>query len=286
MKYCGRNFSDSQIKMICQLIAENPLANRIKLSRMLCEFFGWLRPDGKLKEMSCRVAMIRMHNDGLIQLPPPLLKNHNGRRRIRRTLQADPPPFPFTTPAGQITNLQLEIVANAKQSYLWNEFIERYHYLGYTPLPGAQLRYFVKYQNTVLALFGFGASAWMTAPRDRFIGWNHEQRQKNLHLVINNARFLILPWVQSAHLASCLLGRISRQIADDWQNRYCYRPVLLETFVETPRFNGTAYKAANWVHVGQTKGRGKLGQPWENNLPIKDIWLYPLHKHFRQVLCK
>ena len=286
MNYCGRNFSDSQINMIRRLIAENPLANRIKLSRMLCELLGWLRPDGRLKEMSCRVAMIRMHNDGLIQLPPPLFKNHNGTRRIRRTLQADPPPFPFTTPAGQITNLQLEIVANTKQSYLWNEFIERYHYLGYTPLPGAQLRYFVKYRNTVLALFGFGASAWMTAPRDHFIGWNHEQRQKNLHLVINNARFLILPWVQSAQLASCLLGRISRQIADDWQNRYSYRPVLIETFVEALRFNGTAYKAANWTHVGQTQGRGKLGQAWENNLPIKDIWLYPLHKRFRQFLCK
>ena len=286
MNHCGRNFSDSEINMICRLIAENPRANRVKLSRMICELFHWRRPDGQLKEMSCRVAMIRMHNDGIIQLPPPQSKNGNGTRTPRRTVCCDPPPLLFTTPAGRITNLQIEIVANKNQSYLWNEFIDRYHYLGYTPLTGAQLRYFVKSQNTVLALFGFGASAWMTAPRDRFIGWNHDQRQKNLHLVINNARFLILPWVQSIHLASCLLGRISRQIADDWQNRYNYRPVLLETFVETPRFKGTAYKSSNWILVGQTQGRGKLGQPRQGNLPRKDIWLFPLNKNFRQILCK
>jgi hypothetical protein len=286
MIYCGRNFSDSEINLICRLIADNPLANRIKLSRTVCELLGWLRPDGRLKEMSCRVAMIRMHNDGLIPLPPPQNKNGNGRRHAKHSPLSNPPPLLFTTPARLITNLQLKIVTHTHQSYLWNELIDRYHYLGYTPLPGAQLRYIVKSQNTLLALFGFGASAWMTAPRDRFIGWNHQQRQKNLHLVINNARFLILPWVQSAHLASLLLGKISRQIADDWQNRYNYRPVLLETFVETPRFKATAYKAANWICVGQTQGRGKLGQRKENNLPIKDIWLYPLHKRFRQFLCK
>jgi hypothetical protein len=286
MKYCGRNFSISEINHIRRLIAENPQENRRQLSRRVCELFGWLRPGGLTKDMSCRVAMIRMHSDGLIQLPPPQSKNGNGRRCTRRTPQADPPLSGFETPAGYLKDLQLELVTDTDQSLLWNEFIDRYHYLGYTPLPGAQLRYFAKSQNTALALFGFGAAAWMTTPRDKFIGWNPSQRQNNLHLVVNNARFLILPWVHSTHLASRLLGMVSRQIADDWQNRYSYRPVMLETFVEIPRFKGTAYKAANWIHVGQTQGRGKLGQPWENNLPIKDIWLYPLHKRFRQFLCK
>jgi len=286
MKYCGRIFSISEINHIRRLISENPRANRLWLSYKVCELLGWLRPDGTTKDMSCRVAMIRMAKDGLIQLPPPQSKNGNGRRSIRRTPQAEPPPSGFETPAGHIKDLQLELVTDTPQSLLWNELIDRYHYLGYTPLPGAQLRYFAKSQNTVLALFGFGAAAWMTAPRDKFIGWNPAQRQNNLHLVVNNARFLILPWVHSKHLASRLLGMVSRQIADDWQKRYSYRPVLLETFVETPRFKGTAYKSANWQRVGQTQGRGKLGQPWENNLPIKDIWLYPLHKRFRQFLCK
>lgn len=286
MKYCGRDFSSTEINQIRKLIAENPQANRHWLSKKVCELFKWLTPGDMTKDMSCRVAMIRMHKDGLIQLPPPQSKNGNGKRCARSTSQADPPLSEFQTPAKDIKDLQLELVTNTVESLLWNEFIDRYHYLGYTPLPGAQLRYFAKSQNTVLALFGFGASAWMTAPRDKFIGWNHNQRQNNLHLVVNNARFLILPWVHSTHLASRLLGMVSRQIADDWQNRYSYRPVMLETFVEIPRFKGTAYKAANWIHVGQTQGRGKLGQPWENNLPIKNIWLYPLHKRFRQLLCK
>lgn len=286
MKYCGRDFSNSEINQIRQLITENPQANRLWLSKRVCEFLQWLTPAGLTKDMSCRVAMIRMHKDGLIKLPPPQSKNGNGKRCARSTPQAEPPPYEFQTPAGDIKNLRLELVTDTAQSLLWNELIDRYHYLGYTPLPGAQLRYFAKSQNTVLALFGFGASAWMVAPRDKFIGWNHAQRQSNLHLVVDNARFLILPWVHSRHLASRLLGMVSRQIADDWQNRYSYRPLMLETFVETPRFRGTAYKAANWIYVGQTQGRGKLGQSRENNLPIKDIWLYPLHKRFQQLLCK
>ena len=286
MKYCGRDFSTSEINHIHKLIAENPQENRRWLSKRVCELFGWLTPGVLTKDMSCRVAMLRMHKDGLIRLPPPQSKNGNGKRCARSTPQADPPLSEFQIQAKDIKDLQLELVTDSAQSLLWNEFINRYHYLGYTPLAGAQLRYFAKSQNTVLALFGFGASAWMTAPRDKFIGWNHNQRQSNLHLVVNNARFLILPWVHSTHLASRLLGMVSRQIADDWQNRYSYRPVMLETFVEIPRFKGTAYKAANWIRVGQTQGRGKLGQPWENNLPIKDIWLYPLNKRFRQLLCK
>jgi hypothetical protein len=269
MKYCGRDFSSPEINDIGQLIAENPQANRRWLSKKVCEFFGWLRPAGLTKEMSCRVAMIRMHKDGLIQLPLPQSKNGNGKRCARITPQADPPLYEIQTPVGDIKDLQLELVTDPAQSLLWNEFIDRYHYLGYTPMSGTPLRYFAKSQNTVLAILGFDASAWMTAPRDKFIGWNHAQRQSNLHLVVNNARFLILPWVHSTHQASRLLGMVSRQIAIDWQNRYSYRPVIIETFDEIPRFKGTAYKAANWIHVGQTQGRGKLGQPWENNLPIK-----------------
>jgi hypothetical protein len=183
MKYCGRDFSCSEINHIHKLIVENPQANRCWLSKRVCELFGWLTPGGLTKDMSCRVAMIRMQKDGLIKLPPPQSKNGNGKRCARSTPQADPPLSEFQIPAKDIKDLQLELVTDSAQSLLWNEFINRYHYLGYTPLPGAQLRYFAKSQNTVLALFGFGASAWMTAPRDKFIGWNHAQRQSNLHLV-------------------------------------------------------------------------------------------------------
>ena len=180
--------------------------------------------------------------------------------------------------------MHLEPVLSRPDSALWNEYIDRYHYLGYTPLPGAQLRYFARWENRLLALLGFGAPAWKTAPRDRFIGWCPSERERNLQLIVNNARFLILPWVQSQNLASKLLALAARLLPQDWHDRYAYRPVLLETFVDTQRFTGACYKAANWIHVGQTQGRGKLDRDHKADLPTKSIWLYPLSKFFRRAL--
>ena len=177
--------------------------------------------------------------------------------------------------------IALEIV-DTKTSSLWNAYIDRYHYLGYTPLPGAQLRYFVKADGEILALLGFGAAAWKCAPRDTFIGWDAEARKRNLHLVVNNARFLIL--VQVKNLASRILSLAAKRIGSDWHARYGYAPVLLETFVDTERFTGTCYKASNWVCVGATQGRGKLDRYHEQKLPVKSVWLYPLDKDFRQCL--
>ncbi len=285
MQYCGRKFTTSQMNKLKRIIADNPDANRYKLSQLVCKKLRWLRPDGRLKDMSCRVAMIRMHKDGLIQLPEPRHSHNNGKPYRRRTAQAEPELFPFDVPAGDILDLQLQPVVASKDSHLWNEYIDRYHYLGYKPLPGAQLRYFARAENRILALFGFGAAAWKTAPRDRFIGWNVTQRENRLHLVVNNARFLILPWVNSRNLASRLLAMACRQLADDWEERYAYRPTLVETFVETPRFRGTCYKAANWTYLGETKGRGKLDVHHQALLPKKAIWIYPLVRDFRRILC-
>jgi hypothetical protein len=171
----------------------------------------------------------------------------------------------------------------ARDSSLWNELIERYHYLGYDPLPGAQMRYFVVAGGRMLAALGFGASAWKVAPRDRFIGWSHEQRSANLNLIVNNARFLILPWVRSPNLASRVLSAVARTLPRDWERRYGYCPVLLETFVEE-RFRGTCYRAANWICVGRTQGRGKLDRKHRAALPKKLIFLYPLRRDFRAAL--
>lgn len=233
--------------------------------------------------MSCRVAMLRMQEDGLIVLPPPRQGNGNGKPYRRYTHEAEPG-LPVKVPVGELVDLQLQIV-KAHESHLWNEYIDRYHYLGYKPLPGAQLRYFVRANTQVIALLGFGAAAWKTEPRDRFIGWTTEQRKRNLYLVVNNARFLILPWINSYNLASRLLSLVAKALPDDWQDRYNYRPVLLETFVEIQRFQGTCYKAANWIYVGKTKGRGKLERYHKANLPVKSVWVYPLIKNFSQILC-
>jgi hypothetical protein len=285
LRYCGRDFTAPEMEELRRLMVENPGQNRVALSRMVCERFDWLKPDGGLKQMSCRVAMLRMHEDGLIHLPPPQKGNGNGKALRRRTIEAEWPLLEVDTPAGRLLELRLRPVADQRESYLWNELIDRYHYLRYTPLPGAQLRYFAESKGEVLALLGFGAAAWKTAPRDRFIGWTPTQREASLHLIVNNARFLILPWVKSKNLASKLLGLAARRLPEDWEKRYNYRPVMMETFVETQRFQGTCYKAANWIRLGETKGRGKLDTHNQCGLPVKSVWIYPLDKNFRSILC-
>jgi hypothetical protein len=241
----------------------------------------WYKPDGGLKEMSCRVAMLRMHRDGLIELPPP--------RRKKPVCKIIPgprtdPQFPVTAPVHKLSLIKLQTVRSADESRLWNEYVQRYHYLGFALVPGAQMRYFVFSGHQKVALISFAASAWQVAPRDRFIGWSDEQRKRNLHLIVNNARFLILPWVKSKGLASKTLAMAAREVPNDWDSAFGYRPVLMESFVEKQRFKGTCYKAANWINVGQTKGRGKLGPAGKLSVPIKDIWLLPLKRRFRTVL--
>ncbi len=218
-----------------------------------------------------------------MRLPPPRRKNGNGKRSLRRTPEAEPQQ-PFFTPVSELRDLRLELVKTKRDSLLWNEYVDRYHYLGYTPLPGAQLRDVARAEGRVLAVLGFGAAAWKTAPRDAFIGWTPLQREQRLHLVVNHARFLILPWVTSQHLASTLLGLAARRLRGDWHARYDYRPVLLETFVEKERFSGTCYRAANWHCLGDTQGRGKLDRHRLHALPLKSVWAFPLTPRFRRLL--
>lgn len=284
-RYCGRFFSSEEILRIRQMIAEDKKRNRTAISRMVCQEFHWYKHDGGLKEMSCRVALLRMQRDGLILLPEPQGKNANGKITVQTTPATDSPAIPIRLDVSHLQQpLCIKPVETKAHSRLWNEYIARYHYLGHAPLPGAQMRFLVTHEETILACLGFGAAAWSVAPRDLFIGWTREERQRNLHLVVNNARFLILPWITSRNLASMILAAASKALPTLWEQRYKYRPVLLETFVETQRFKGTCYKAANWKHVGTTQGRGKLDIKNEYALPLKEIFLYPLQKHFRVAL--
>ena len=282
-RYCGRDFHAEEIALIRRLIAEDPARTRAELSRLTCRALRWLKADGGLKDMSARVAMLRMHEDGLIALPPPRAKQPDPRVRI--STRSDPG-VSFDQPAHALVTPVLHRVCDKAESRLWNELIERYHYLGHKPLPGAQLRYLVYSGGQPIALLGFGAAAWMCAPRDHYIGWTHEQRRRHLHLIVNNARFLILPWIRSQNLASMLLAMAARQLPDQWQAVYGYRPLLLETFIEKPRFQGTCYKATNWIFLGQTKGRGKLGPSGKQSVPIKDLWVHPLDRRFRETLTR
>jgi hypothetical protein len=282
MRYCGRHFEPAEIDLIRELL-NIPNMNRSRLSRELCERLNWRRDNGGLKDMSCRVALLRMQTDGLIALPPP--------RNAKPVAYQSYPHLetavlePSRLPDIDLATLRVDPVLNKADSLLWNAYIQRHHYLGHQLMPGAQLRYFVRAAGHIVAALGFGASAWKVKPRDQLIGWTSEQRQRNLHLVVNNARFLILPWIRRKNLASRILALVSRRLPADWQARYAYRPLLLETFVEKPRFTGTCYQAANWQHLGDTQGRGKLDTLHRNAQPIKSIWIYPLTRDFQRQLC-
>ncbi len=274
MEYCGRQFTTCEIDLIRDIIEKG--ANRTSLSRRFCEKVEWRKCDGGLKEMSCRVALLRMERDGHIVLPSPQRPANN---HLKKPKGMDLPLPDIRT----VDPLDVELV-DKSTSALWNAYIDTYHYLGYTPLPGAQLRYVVKSHGQILALLGFSAAAWKCAPRDGYIGWDTPTRKKNLHLVVNNSRFLIL--TRHPNLASRILSRVARRIASDWQTRYGYEPVLLETFVEKERFNGGCYKASNWAMIGETKGRGKLDVRHEHRLPVKTVWLYPLDKDYKKWLAR
>jgi len=283
MQYCGRLLTTHEIELIRELLATQPKISRYRLSKQVCDKLNWCKPNGSAKDMSCRVALLKMHAEGLISLPPPRWGKPVIYREHPDIERAVLPPE--QTPPVDLARLSVEPVTAAAESLLWNAYIQRHHYLGHQPMPGAQLRYFVRAQGNVIALLSFGASAWKIKPRDEFIGWTAEQRQRNLHLIVNNARFLILPWIQCKNLASRVLALASQRLAADWHTRYAYRPVLLETFVEDQRFRGTCYRAANWRHLGATQGRGKLDTLHNHSKPIKSIWVYPIARDYRARLC-
>jgi hypothetical protein len=282
--YCARKFSADDIQTIRTLIAQDPTLLRTALSRKLCQLWGWVKPNGELKDMTCRVALLRMQADGLITLPPSRMSVVRKRAHFPSTRASDAQ-TPIKQPVHALQRITLQVVSGGATSRLWNEYIARYHYLGYAAMSGSQIRYNVFAGEQLVACISFCACAWKLKDREKFIGWSEAQRLKNLPLVINNARFLVLPWVESKGLASKILSLAARQLPRDWKLRYGFEPVLLETFVEYERHKGTCYKAANWIKVGRTAGRGKKSTSHKPLIPTKDIWLYPLHKNYATILC-
>ena len=284
VRYCGREYTAAELVIIREIIADrerNP--TRSAISRAVCARLDLRQANGKLKDVSCRVALKRMHEDGLIELPPP--QDGPPRRVTPELTSASARGEPIVGSAGDLEAVHLRRVNSKADSRLWNELVARYHYLGYRRLVGAQLRYLALDGDRLLGLLGFGASAWKVGPRDEFIGWTESERKAHLHLVVNNARFLILPWVRVKNLASHLLSLAAKKLVDDWLRIYNYQPVLLETFVDEC-FLGTSYRAANWIFLGQTTGRGKKQGRGRRrrDFPIKSIFVYPLCRDFRRLL--
>ena len=282
-KLCGRPFDGADLERIRREIVAASPPLRSEIARRVCRALQWTDALGQPKLMSARVGLLRLHRAGLIELPAPSRGNGNGRGLVRGP-DVWPEPVPVVGSVGQLNGLRLEAVQDQRASRLWNGLIERYHYLGYTPLPGAQLRYSIRCDQALLGAIGFGAAAWKVAARDRWIGWEAPCREAHLGRVLNNARFLILPWIQVKNLASKVLALTTSRIPEDFAARYGERPVLLETFVQIPRHQGTCYRAANWQHLGETAGRGKCDRTHQAALPRKAVYVYPLTAHFRAAL--
>ena len=284
VRVSGRDFGTREIAIINEVIktaATPPLRSHI--AREVCKALDWYAANGEIKAMSCRVALLRLHREGLIMLPPPRNGNGNGKPLTQQRLALSE----ATPVLGSVENLHgldLIPVVTREESARYNGMIDMYHYLGYKPLPGAQIRYLIRSREGWLGALGWGAAAWKVASRDRWIGWEDAQREAHLNKVINNARFLLLPWVRCRNLASKVLAMSERRVANDFADRYGIVPVLLETFVEQRRFRGTCYRASNWQPIGQTQGRGKCDRYHEAKLPIKEVYVKPLVKYFRRVL--
>ena len=279
----GRVFSLSDIETIRHIISSGAGTHRAVIAREVCRAFNWYRDNGQLKDAACRYALLKLHQSNLIKLPHPR-RNPFVKKTITFSKNTDEKQ-PINQNAGKLKPLTFQLVTEQNQFQLWQEYVERYHYLGYKVIVGPNLKYFVTSQQHMIACLAFGGAAWNVEPRDCWIGWDHHTRKQNLKFIINNVRFLILPWVASKNLASTILAQASKTVPQDWLKIYGYSPVLLETFVDKERFDGACYKAANWIYVGDTKGRGKVDRFNKYPVSIKKIFIYPLAKNCKPALC-
>jgi len=286
-KFCGQDINDEQIGEIVEIIRTFQRLSRTELANTICELFSWKRPNGKLKSVECRLFLEDLDNKGIISLPECRKKYANkGMAKLPRTAKADSQPV-IRAMLKELSPISVIKVESQEQRQLWYEYIDRYHYLGYQLPFGAQLRYFIKSGATddILGCFQFSSPAWKMAPRDRWIGWSDKARKVNLQKIINNSRFLIFPWVEVKNLASTVLSLAVKTVPDDWKRCYGYRPVLMETLVDRGRFKGTCYRAANFVHIGETTGRGRMDRDnTRQGMAVKEIYVYPLASRFRREL--
>jgi hypothetical protein len=290
LEHRGRVVTATDIEFIRGLIADNPRLSRRALSAKLCEAWNWRQSNGALCDMVCRGLMLRLHRAGYIELPAVrfIPRNPLGQRGAQRHRPApvlvDQTPLESTL-AG-IRPLEFQQVRRTAEEKLFDSLLERYHYLGYTQPVGEHLKYVVYAKDRPIACLGWSSAPRHLGPRDRFIGWSAEARRRNIGFLAYNTRFLILPFIKVEHLASHILACMARQLPTDWECLYGHSIYYLETFVDPGRFRGTSYRAANWVMLGLTTGRGKDDQTNKPNRPLKEVLGYPLTKDFRRQLCE
>ena len=283
--FCGRRFTAQEVELMRVVARDYAGLGVTEIARTICELLEWTRPSGGLKNHECRQLLERLVEEGVLTLPALRKLGGRGTRRVNLSPQHSEPE-PVECAARECEPLELVLVEGQGESRKWREHVERYHYLGWRVPFGANLRYWVRNRDRELACLLWTSPAWKMQARDAWIGWSDEQRKRNLQRIVNNGRFLILPWVQVKGLASKILARSAQQMPHDWQSHYGHRPLLLETLVDTNRFRGTCYRAANWISVGQTAGRGRMDREHKGHgQAIKDIYVYPLVRDARQWLC-
>ncbi len=283
LKIQGRLLTEEQVNQIRVLLRDNPLWNRSRLSRELCDLWNWQRPDGQLKDMACRELLRKLEFRTLIKLPPRQCPGP-GRLPIIESVDVVRKSLSCTFSAIKPVKI-VDARSSVKYEKAFNYLIKEYHYLSYSRPVGQNMKYLIIGQDEhFLGCLLFGAAAWKVGTRDQWIGWTSSIRERNLGLICNNTRFLILPWIKVPHLASHALGACLRRLPGDWRHRYGTNIALAETFVDTTRYAGICYKAANWHKVGQTKGRGRQDRNRKIKVPIKDILVYPLRRDFRNSL--
>lgn len=280
----GRDFTAQDLWIVTETVRRFPRLSQTELAHTICENLQWVTPNGRNKIESCIQLLEKLNSEGRIQLPKKRSPGNQTSRRAIPTSQTDAPANINCNLAD--VGVELQPVLYRSEIRLWNQYVERYHTLGYRQPFGAHQRYFILSDGgSFLGCILFSASAWALAVRDQWVGWTQADRSKRLHLVVNNTRFLIFPWVKIKNLASKSLSLAVKRIRSDWQERYNYQPVLLETFVDTEKYLGTCYRAANWIYLGETAGRGRMDRHTRRELSIKQIYVYPLRHDFRAILC-
>jgi Domain of unknown function (DUF4338) len=286
LTYRKREITQDDLSFIRKIIDDHQSEGRSAISRRLCEAWDWRQANGQLKDGVCRGLLLQLERNQLVTLPPRIIDNNNNAQRQRKTQAAfDFQPAPIAGALADLAPIELRQVRRTPEEKLFNGLVRQYHYLGYTKLVGEHLKYLVYAGDRVLACFAFSSAPYAIDCRDNFLGWSPKAREHNRHLLAYNSRFLILPWIRVPHLASHLLGRIAKTISQDWQKLYHHPILWLETFVDTEKFAGTCYRAANWTFLGLTSGRGTKSKSQQQLTSIKAMYGYPLVRNYLDRLC-
>jgi hypothetical protein len=284
--YRQRMVTDTDVLFIRQLIAEHPQASRRQLSYLLCKAWNWVQANGALRDMVCRGLMLQLHREGRIELPPVRQRPHNPLLERKKPPMVEVDTRPLQGRLAEIRPLEFRSVRRTPEEPLFNSLLEQYHYLSYKQPVGEHLKFLIYAGPRPVACFAWSSSAHYLGCRDRFLGWSDEARRKNIHLLAYNPRFLIVPWVAIPFLASHLLARMTRMLSAEWERVYDHPIYFVETFIDPERYRGTCYRAANWMVVGRTTGRGKNAWSKKPTRSIKEVLGYALAPRFREMLAE